>query len=374
MCQVRRRALTLVELLVVIAILAGLIAVLLPAVQAARAAARATSCRSNLRQIGLAMLQHCDLHQSKFPEFVHKKDDAARSWLYTLRPFLEGVDEIRICPEDPQGTQRLRDDSTSYVLNDYIGARVRNGVRKYDKLKRPSLAITVFEGSDQRSTDFRNEHVHASEWFSAVNQRMRLVKWQIEKAFRSTAISIRRTFSLPMRILRLSQPMKFTCGLTASMTLQSPTELPFESEFVKNQPPTTLVVLIVVGTLLTLHDVHAHGLPIHVSVEGGRLLASNGVDDGSGYASLIFYDESVDAQLDHLTLPSGARVGLTNLPGTDIAAMRPGSGLFFSPMPRPDFTSTTNDERWLWFWSGVDRKVELEPTMSRYGLRPSPGT
>ena len=48
--------------------------------------------------------------------------EARRSWIYTLKPYLEGVDEIRICPEDPKGDRRLRDDSTSYVLNDYIAA------------------------------------------------------------------------------------------------------------------------------------------------------------------------------------------------------------------------------------------------------------
>ncbi len=50
-----RRGFTLIELLVVIAIISMLISLLMPAVQGAREAARRTTCRNNLKQIGLAL-------------------------------------------------------------------------------------------------------------------------------------------------------------------------------------------------------------------------------------------------------------------------------------------------------------------------------
>ena len=58
----KRIGFTLIELLVVIAIIAILIALLLPAVQQAREAARRSTCKNNLKNIGLALHNYAETH------------------------------------------------------------------------------------------------------------------------------------------------------------------------------------------------------------------------------------------------------------------------------------------------------------------------
>ncbi|MBN1911222.1 MAG: DUF1559 domain-containing protein [Pirellulales bacterium] len=164
----RRHGFTLVELLVVIAIIGILIALLLPAVQAARAAARAVRCKSHMRQLGIGILRYTELHKGRFPESTHTTGVAHmdQAWVFTLAPYLEGVDEIRICPDDPLADERRKNLGTSYLLNEYLCVPGEDEALRLDELRETSHTIFAFESSDEMGTSIQGDHTHSRMWFA----------------------------------------------------------------------------------------------------------------------------------------------------------------------------------------------------------------
>ncbi|MBX7166122.1 MAG: DUF1559 domain-containing protein [Pirellulales bacterium] len=164
----RRHGLTLIELLIVVAIIGVVLAMLFPAVQMVRAQASATECVNNMRQLGLALQQFTDKHNGEFPKSVHAGTE--NSWVYTLAPFLENVDQVRICPNDPTGPTRLEHKGTSYPMSSYICMDIEGAIHNVNHMRPLSETLVAMEGSEQRDpTSVTFDHVHPHDWFLQKN-------------------------------------------------------------------------------------------------------------------------------------------------------------------------------------------------------------
>ena len=100
-----KKAFTLIELLVVIAIIAILAAILFPVFARARENARRSSCQSNLKQIGLGILQYNQDYDEKYPlartgNFaINGTNNAEAPWQATIQPYVKSIQLFK-CPSN----------------------------------------------------------------------------------------------------------------------------------------------------------------------------------------------------------------------------------------------------------------------------------
>ncbi len=111
---------TLIELLVVVAIIAVLVSILLPALSTARQMTKTTACKTNLRQLGVAMLSYCYDNNDYFTYHEHDGSNTQPygvAWWHkldighyaltnlpsnvanTTRKYTVGKRSLYICPE-----------------------------------------------------------------------------------------------------------------------------------------------------------------------------------------------------------------------------------------------------------------------------------
>lgn len=123
-----KNAFTLIELLVVIAIIAILAAILFPVFARARENARRSSCMSNLKQLGLGVLQYTQDYDERYPPTLvfdvwNANTSNAYGWADAIFPYVKS-NQVYQCPsEKTPGTTSASSvgDYSDYAYNNVIG-------------------------------------------------------------------------------------------------------------------------------------------------------------------------------------------------------------------------------------------------------------
>jgi prepilin-type N-terminal cleavage/methylation domain-containing protein/prepilin-type processing-associated H-X9-DG protein len=170
----RRRGFTLIELLVVIAIIAILAAILFPVFARARENARRASCQSNLKQIGLGIMQYTQDYDEKYPlrringiALPANGTNAANPnandvpWHFVIQPYVKSYQLFK-CPSNTS-TGALNN-TNALVPRSYVASN--NGASNFGgsgpihdglamaRVDSPALVIMVGEHTDRADPEF----------------------------------------------------------------------------------------------------------------------------------------------------------------------------------------------------------------------------
>jgi len=132
-----KKAFTLIELLVVIAIIGILAAILFPVFGRARENARRSSCQSNLKQIGLGILQYTQDYDERYPDDL----DFFASKTF---PYVKSQ-QLYKCPSDVS----TQPNAISYMINTNFSADGGGNYAGYSlaQVASPALVVLSFEAT-----------------------------------------------------------------------------------------------------------------------------------------------------------------------------------------------------------------------------------
>ena len=148
----RLRGFTLIELLVVIAIIAILAAILFPVFAKAREKARQIACLSNLKQIGLAIMQYTQGNDEQFPSGLQHTFKSGPTpilgydgagWAGEVYPYTKSV-ALFDCPDDISTQPGVYGPVCSYGFNANLSPNPLGG---YNAAPPPYVAIASLTAS-----------------------------------------------------------------------------------------------------------------------------------------------------------------------------------------------------------------------------------
>ena len=170
------RAFTLIELLVVISIIALLIGILLPALSAARGAAKGAVCGSNLRQLGISLINYTNSYNGYVPPQSNGDEDGdgvEMRWYGgfnsstsefaedegSLSPYL-GTADVGGCPSLDNDESYVNLGPVDYAYNWQISAEqalpppyTSASMTRVDDILKPSDTVAFFDGGRYRPAD-----------------------------------------------------------------------------------------------------------------------------------------------------------------------------------------------------------------------------
>jgi hypothetical protein len=103
-----------------------------------------------------------------------------------------------------------------------------------------------------------------------------------------------------------------------------------------------------------------HGTSFLINPVSNKLTVTGGISDSNGFASQVFADGSVDAQLQHVS-EAGGNVARTDQPGFIITGLEPHSAVSVEFVPRPVQGTNPVQKRLLWHWSAATQMVSTVP-------------
>ena len=142
-----RAGFTLIELLVVIAIIAILAAILFPVFARARENARRASCQSNLKQIGIGILQYTQDYDESFPisstQVITNTPGVTVGWADGIQPYVKSI-QVFQCPSEPFPSNA--DPTAAGYTDYYINKNAADGGQKVAAAQNPTLTIMLGDG------------------------------------------------------------------------------------------------------------------------------------------------------------------------------------------------------------------------------------